>query len=241
MLTTPEIRNVYEKIQKQLFYMIPEKWDKVYLYASVLDHYNNIQTGEMFFYYYPKSVLKKNPVNVYEVPERFNIDEAAYLKLAEKLYDEIKTLRNILIQKGEKPWTNITISIEDFKFKVEYSYEDLVNSKYTSYDRHIIWRYKYLDIPLTSLLKKDRKMVEEYLSKEKYYNKNITTYNEGIYKKPVSNIMKYDKEETDNKVEVKTTNELENKQENNIENKIEEKQVKDETTIKSQILNFKSE
>ncbi len=236
MLTTPEIRNVYEKIQKQLFYMIPEKWDKVYLYASVLDHYNNIQTGEMFFYYYPKSVLKKNPVNVYEVPERFNIDEAAYLKLAEKLYEEIKKLRNILIQKGEKPWTNITISIEDFKFKVEYSYEDLVNSKYTSYDRHIIWRYKYLDIPLTSLLKKDRKMVEEYLSKEKYYNKNITTYNEGIYKKPVSNIMKYDKEETDN-IEVKENEKIENKP----ENKIEEKQVKDETTIKSQILNFKSE
>ena len=236
MLTTPEIRNVYEKIQKQLFYMIPEKWDKVYLYASVLDHYNNIQTGEMFFYYYPKSVLKKNPVNVYEVPERFNIDEAAYLKLAEKLYEEIKKLRNILIQKGEKPWTNITISIEDFKFKVEYSYEDLVNSKYTSYDRHIIWRYKYLDIPLTSLLKKDRKMVEEYLSKEKYYNKNITTYNEGIYKKPVSNIMKYDKEETDN-IKVKENEKIENKP----ENKIEEKQVKDETTIKSQILNFKSE
>ena len=236
MLTTPEIRNVYEKIQKQLFYMIPEKWDKVYLYASVLDHYNYIQTGEMFFYYYPKSVLKKNPVNVYEVPERFNIDEAAYLKLAEKLYEEIKKLRNILIQKGEKPWTNITISIEDFKFKVEYSYEDLVNSKYTSYDRHIIWRYKYLDIPLTSLLKKDRKMVEEYLSKEKYYNKNITTYNEGIYKKPVSNIMKYDKEETDN-IEVKENEKIENKP----ENKIEEKQVKDETTIKSQILNFKSE
>ena len=236
MLTTPEIRNVYEKIQKQLFYMIPEKWDKIYLYASVLDHYNNIQTGEMFFYYYPKSVLKKNPVNVYEVPERFNIDEAAYLKLAEKLYEEIKKLRNILIQKGEKPWTNITISIEDFKFKVEYSYEDLVNSKYTSYDRHIIWRYKYLDIPLTSLLKKDRKMVEEYLSKEKYYNKNITTYNEGIYKKPVSNIMKYDKEETDN-IEVKENEKIENKP----ENKIEEKQVKDETTIKSQILNFKSE
>ena len=236
MLTTPEIRNVYEKIQKQLFYMIPEKWDKVYLYASVLDHYNNIQTGEMFFYYYPKSVLKKNPVNVYEVPERFNIDEAAYLKLAEKLYEEIKKLRNILIQKGEKPWTNITISIEDFKFKVKYSYEDLANSKYTSYDRHIIWRYKYLDIPLTSLLKKDRKMVEEYLSKEKYYNKNITTYNEGIYKKPVSNIMKYDKEETDN-IEVKENEKIENKP----ENKIEEKQVKDETTIKSQILNFKSE
>ena len=70
----------------------------------------------------------------------------------------------------------------------------------------------------------------------KYYNKNITTYNEGIYKKPVSNIMKYDKEETDN-IEVKENEKIENKP----ENKIEEKPVKDETTIKSQILNFKSE
>ena len=44
---------------------------------------------------------------------------------------------------------------------------------------------------------------------EKYYNKNITTYNEGIYKKPVSNIMKYDKEETDN-IEVKENEKIEN-------------------------------
>lgn len=232
MLTTPETRNVYEKIQKQLFYMIPEKWDKLFLYASVLDHYNNIQTGEMFFYYYPKSVLKKNPVNVYEVPEKFNIDETAYLKLAEKLYEEIKVLRTILIKNGEKPWTNITISIQDFKFKVEYNYEDLVNSKYTSYDRHIIWRCKYLDIPLTSLLKKDRKMVEEYFSKEKYYNKNITTYNEGIYKKPVSNIMKYNKEENQD---------VEQIQSETTQNNAKEKKVENGETVKSQILNFKSE
>ena len=192
MLVSSEIRNVYEKIQKQLFYMIPEKWDKVYLYASVLDHYNNVQTGEMFFYYYPKSVIKKNPVNVYEVPNKFNIDETAYLKLAEKLYEEIKKLRATLIKRGEIPWSNLTISIENFKFNVEYNYEDLINSKYTSYDRHIIWRYKYLDVPLNSFSRKDRKMVEEYLRKEKYQNRNINTYTEGIYEKPVSDIVEYD-------------------------------------------------
>ena len=60
MIMSQEIRNAYDKIQKQLFYMIPEKWDRVYLYASVLDHYNSVQTGEMFFYYYPKSMMKKN-------------------------------------------------------------------------------------------------------------------------------------------------------------------------------------
>lgn len=191
MLTTSEIRTIYEKIQKQLFYMIPEKWDRVYLYASVLDHHNNVQTGEMFFYYYPKSLLRKNPVNVYEVPNKFNIDEQAYLRLAEKLYKEIKRLRTYLIKMGEEPWSNLTVRIQDFKFNIDYSYEDLVDSSYTSYDRHLIWRYKYLNVPISSYSKKDRNMLERYLAKGEYYNQNITTYSEGLYRVPVSNIIDY--------------------------------------------------
>lgn len=191
MFVTANIRNIYAKIQSGLFYMLPEKWDSVYLYASVLDHFSNVQTGEMFFYYYPKSVLKKNPVNVYEVPNKFNMDEKTYLKLAENLYEEIKKLRIEQIKMGEIPWSNITISIENLKFTVEYNYDDLVNSKYTSEDRHLIWRYKYLKVPLSSYSKKERKMVEKYLSEEEYHNKNITTYNEGIYRKPISRIGEY--------------------------------------------------
>ncbi len=232
MLTSSEVRNSYEKIQKQLFYMIPEKWDRVYLYASVLDHFNNVQTGEMFFYYYPKSMVKKNPVNVYEVPNKFNVDEQAYLKLAEKLYQEIKNLREILIKRGERPWSNLTISIENFKFNVEYDYEDLIHTKYTSYDRHLIWRHKYLKVPLTSYLKKDRKMIEEYLRNEKFRNKNINTYSEGIYKKPVSSITEFDtlpqeSEENDVQEQVKVE-----KEENNTSSNSE---------IKSQILELKSD
>lgn len=190
MLTTSNIRDKYEKIQKQLYYMIPEKWDRVYLYASVVDHFNGLQTGEMFFYYFPKSIIKKNPINVYEVPSKFNIDEKSYLKLAEKLYSEIKELRKEQIEAGEKKWSNLTISIENFKFNVEYHYENLQDTKYTSYDRHLIWRYKYLDIPLSSYTKKERKMIEEYLNQNTHKN-NSNTYQEGIYKKPVSNIIEY--------------------------------------------------
>ena len=61
---------IYSEIQKQLIYMIPEKWDKIYLYASITNQINNLQTGELYFYYYPKGILKKNPVNVYEIPSK---------------------------------------------------------------------------------------------------------------------------------------------------------------------------
>lgn len=234
MLTTSNIRNRYEKIQKQLFYMIPEKWDRVYLYASIIENYNNLQTGELFFYYYQKSLFKKNPINVYEVPSRFNLDEKAYLSLAQKLYDEIKDLRQELFKMGEKQWTNVTISIENFKFNVEYNYDDLVGSKYTSYDRHLIWRYKYLDIPLSSYTKKERQMIENYIKEQKENKRRTTTYQEGIYKKPVSSISEYEKEEK-NKEEIwvkEDSNETLPK-ELNIQISNNEKE-----NIKSQILNI---
>ena len=92
--------------------MIPEKWDKIYLYASIIDQINNLQTGELYFYYYPKGILKKNPVNVYEIPYKFNLEEEMYLKLVEKLYNSIKELRKLLKKDGEEIWTNLTIKIE---------------------------------------------------------------------------------------------------------------------------------
>ena len=90
---TKKIKEIYEDIQKRLFYMIPEKWDKLYLYSSVIDMQNGEQTGELYFYYIPKGILKKKPVNVYEIPNRFNLDENDYLKLVKILYDRIKQLR----------------------------------------------------------------------------------------------------------------------------------------------------
>ena len=55
--------------------MIPEKCDEVYLYATVIVDDENEESGEMFFFYYPKGIIRKRPVNVYEIPSRFNIEE----------------------------------------------------------------------------------------------------------------------------------------------------------------------
>ena len=201
MLNTAKLRNIYSKIQTELFYMIPEKWDRIYLYASMIEKANNLQTGEMFFYYYPKGILKKNPVNVYEVPFKFNIDEEAYMQLVNKLYETIKLLREECQKVEKRLWTNLTISIENFKFNVEYNYEDLLSSPYSNYDRHIIWKYKYLDFDINRLSKRDRKMLEEYLLEEQFKNRDTNKYTEGMYKNNIHNIIEYDKEEREEVVE----------------------------------------
>lgn len=194
MLNGAKIRTIYSKIQTQLFNMIPEKWDKIYLYASISEKINNLETGEMFFYYFPKGILKKNPINVYEVPSKFNIDENAYMKLVNDLYETIKLLRKEFEKSEEKVWTNLTISIENFKFYVEYNYENLENSQYSSYDRHIIWQYKYLDLNVERFSNRDRKMLEDYLLKEQFENKEIKKHTENMYQKNVHNAVEYDRQ-----------------------------------------------
>ena len=194
---TKKIKEIYEDIQKRLFYMIPEKWDKLYLYSSVIDMQNGEQTGELYFYYIPKGILKKKPVNVYEIPNRFDLDENDYLKLVKILYDRIKQLREEF-RKSETGtlWSNITMTIENMKFKVEYNYDDLEHSSFSSYERHIIWRYNNLGIREEQLSKEEHKIIERYLLGEKVV-KRRERYETGIYIKNIKNIVDYDTENYD--------------------------------------------
>lgn len=167
MICPKPLKMAHDNVQKNIFLMLPEKWDRLYLYASVIDHFNNLQTGEMFFYYYPKGVLKKRPINVYEVPMKFNIDEKQYFRLADDLYEAIKKLRIECINNKEKPWTNVTISMEKLKYKAEYGYEELSYDENVVNDRHAIWSYKYLDMPYNSFNRKEREAIDNYLKQEK--------------------------------------------------------------------------
>ena len=189
---TKKIKDKYEDIQKKLFYMIPEKWENLYLYASVIDKPGKKSTGELFFYYVPKSLLKKNPVNVYEIPGKFNIDEGEYGKLVELLYDEIKALRKEFKATGQELWSNITILIKDTKFAIEYGYEDLNNDGLTSYERHIIWRYKYLGLSIDYANKEEKEVLKKYIiDKELNGEGRKEYYNDGIYVRDVKNMVDY--------------------------------------------------
>lgn len=196
MITTPEVKKIYASLQKQLFYLVPEKWDKIYLYASVIEQMMNLETGELFFYYFPKGILKKNPVNVYEIPSKFNLNEEVYIKLVEKLYHTIKELRDVYKKHSEKVWSNITIKLIGLKFEIEFNYENLTYSKYSSTERHIIWKYKNLDLSIESFNRKERKLIEKYLDEYVLDIGSTETYTESIYKRPIKNVVEYNKENT---------------------------------------------
>lgn len=187
--TTKNMKDKYEEIQNQLFYMIPEKWEKIFLYASIIDRTGNVQTGELYFYYIPKGLLKKKPVNVYEVPSKFNIDEAEYTKLVDKLYEIIKNLRQDFIETDQELWTNLTISIENCKFKVEYGYEELKQDEQSNYENHVIWRHKYLGIG--GEIKEEKKILDKYYLKKDESKKQ--SYQTGIYLKTTNNVIGFGK------------------------------------------------
>ena len=191
---TRKIKEMYEDIQRSIFYMIPEKWDKMILYASVEDLPDKNTTGELFFYYIPKGILKKNPINVYEIPQKFNLDEVEYLRLVRILYQKIVAIR-VEFKKEEirNTWSNITMTIKGANFKVEYDYENLKYSPFSSYERHVIWRYNYLNVGIEQMNKKERKIIDRYLMGERLI-KRTETYESGIYIKNIKNIVDYDTE-----------------------------------------------
>lgn len=193
MVTTSEIKEIYKEIQKKLYYMIPEKWNKVYLYASITEKAYEVPVGEMYFYYFPKGLLKKNPVNVYEIPIKFNINEEQYMKLVKNLYSSIKKLRDIYKKEKQELWTNVTISIENYKFNIEYNYAKLDNKEQSNYERHIIWRYERLGMDINSFNKKDKEIIEKHLI-DSYINiEKVENYSEALYKVPLKNLYDYEK------------------------------------------------
>ena len=243
MINLPEDKILYSEIQKKLFYLIPEKWDSIYLYASVIDIPNQKPIGEMFFYYLPKGIIKKKFVNGYEIPNLFNIDEEQYSKLITDIYKLIKTLRECLIKKNGKRWSSVTISIENYQFKAEFDYQDLLNSSYESYERHVIWRYKYLKEDIELLSRKDKKIIDKFIEDMK--SKRIPKrdmYIEGIYKLPVKNIIDYEKTLTVDEAIAQSKSDISKKKKKiGILNKkkTEEKDEEDDNSFNNQILNWK--
>lgn len=253
MFENSGVKLLYAKIQKQLFYMIPEKWDKIYLYASFIEGMNHLETGEMFFYYFPKSLLKKNPVNSYEIPAKFNLEEEEYLKLASKLYYLMKQLRDEFTQNGEKQWTNVTIKIENFKFVVKFYYDELSTLEEASQRKHLLWVYHNLKTPLESFNKKQRQILIEELEKEQLSKPEVQTYSEAMYKSPIKNLVQYHQEKMQfvsepkleqkyqlgkrKKYDKKFLPDVSKIKEKTIQEQIEEQREEQKRLVKSQILN----
>lgn len=206
--TTKNMKDKYEQIQNYLFELIPEKWEEIYLYASVVMGGKNTNSGEMFFYYQPKGLLKKKPVNVYEVPQRFNISEEQYMKVVKELYDCICDLKQDFIDTEQELWKSLTISIQDERFKIEYNFGNLPRTEEARNRNYVIWRYKYLNIGGDK--KEEKKILDEYFSN--MHNEKIEVYETALYLKSENTAIAFDKEESKTPKEVIVYEKEENKE-----------------------------
>ena len=189
--TTKTMKEKYEQIQKYIFTLIPEKWEEIYLYASVYKQEEKPGSGELFFYYLPKGILRKKYINVYEVPQRFNINEEQYLKIVEDLFKCIKSLKQDFVDTEQEIWTNLTISIANFKFRIEFNYNDLPKTEEEVFERNIIWRYKYLKIDGDS--KAERKILEAYFNSSE--ERKTELYETGLYVRTDNNNIGFGKDD----------------------------------------------
>ena len=183
----------YMQIQDHLFEMIPESWKTVFLHTSFIDIPNQIPKGEFFVYYIPKGILKRKPVNCYEIPSLFDIDEEDYSRLTMSLYNEIKLLRDSYTKFKKEKFTTIDIICSNKKFLVKYGFEDLLNSEYSQEERHLIWRYENLQIDLDSLNKNDRKILEYYIQEARVsLPKKQEVVETNIYERPAKATVDYE-------------------------------------------------
>lgn len=193
MKETAAMRRVYSEIQDKLFKMIPEEFHSIYLYCSITEQLEGKPIGEMYFYYFPKGLLKRNPVNVYEIPDKFNIDDEKYSRLINDLYQSFLELRLQFTLSNQDVWTNLTMKIENLNFTVEYDYQDLTLSEYSNYERHIIWRYKYIQKDINTYGKKEKALLMRYLANQDNQDDNTSdTHTQRIYIKKPKNIFNYE-------------------------------------------------
>ena len=166
---TDKAIEIASQIQELIYYIIPEKWKNIELYISMPD--SRIRKGELFFYYLPNSIFKRQYINCYEVPYMFNISEKEYSDIMSKLYNKFMILKEELNKNNrqiEEIYVHITkekyvyeIATDNVRLRKENIERNMLNL-FSSYENHIIWRYLNLNILPDD--KKEKNIITRYLN-----------------------------------------------------------------------------
>ena len=142
--TTKNMKEKYEKIQNYIFTLIPEKWEEIYLYASVFSDKTKNGSGELFFYYLPKGIIKRRLINVYEVPKRFNINEDQYLKIDGENREERKILEEYFLKQKtlKKQIYEAGLYVKTDTNRVEFDKEQNSPMEFVMYEKDDILKIK---------------------------------------------------------------------------------------------------
>jgi uncharacterized protein (TIGR01741 family) len=136
-METKMMEQIYQQIATTLVNIVPEEWEKIFLYAEFREGYR-----KMFFYYYPQS--RKKPVYSLDIPEIFNISEDDFDDLENELYNSFARLWEEFREQEQEQWTNLTFMLDSTgKMKINYDYEDI--SELSPVEKQDKWEAEYLD------------------------------------------------------------------------------------------------
>ncbi|MEC0406293.1 antitoxin YezG family protein [Bacillus velezensis] len=157
-METQKIDLLYQKIAEQINEIIPSEWERVILYAEILD-----DSSEVFFYF--NTPHSEDFIYSHNIPEHFHVSEEIYEGLLFDLHDLFEELRDEFKENNQDIWTNLTLNLAiSGEFSIDYNYEDVIQSPYTISQRQTIWTYKNVGIyPKSKPLKS---FLEQYLNSQ---------------------------------------------------------------------------
>lgn len=150
-----KMNEIYQDIAEKINDVIPDEWEKVFLYGEVL------YDSELVYLYF---LSKKNHELIYylDIPEKYKIEWRIFDIPVEKLDSSILDLYNEYKKQNEKVWTNFTLILDNTgKFRIDFNYDDIYKSEFTISERQHIWEYEVMGIEPT--LEEHKEIIERYL------------------------------------------------------------------------------
>ncbi|MGL5549974.1 MAG: immunity protein YezG family protein [Culicoidibacterales bacterium] len=149
-----KVNSLYHKLATQINQIIPGEWEKVWLYAEVLN-----DASEVYFYFLEP--LQHKITYCHDIPKIYGVSADVYEELLFELLDTVQELCEQYQNEAEHSWESMTFSLASTgEFAIEYEYENLKVKQFSAQERQIIWEYKVVGIQPTSI--ENQRIIERY-------------------------------------------------------------------------------
>ncbi|MGG0000578.1 immunity protein YezG family protein [Bacillus velezensis] len=155
-MNNEKMGELFQKIAEHLNEMIPFQWEKIVLYAEILD-----DSADIYFYFTTPN--NSDYLFSHYIPEHFDVSEEIYDQLLIELQELFEELKEEFKLGNQDIWTNLTLKLENTgKFSIDYNDDDVLLSELDDLQRRDVWKYQNLGILPKD--EDDRKFIEEYLN-----------------------------------------------------------------------------
>ncbi|MEH7650658.1 immunity protein YezG family protein [Bacillus safensis] len=131
-----ELEVNYKNIAETIDEMIPCDWDKVWMYAEILDD----SAGITFYFTEPNN---EERVYGHDIPERYRVSNSIYDHLLYKLSKHFRNLKKGYVKNGLGAWTTVNLNLDKSgKFSIDFGYEDVYSLGIDHIQRRAVWEYE---------------------------------------------------------------------------------------------------